>query len=150
MAKPHRQQGRNNVRKTNMEKHKYDSLFAEKVIGSPLLPSDSHEEEGALMSKNGAWYFVPHVEDPVRGRPTIGHPEGILTTRPRWGLETAKCCHGSRWEPDEWDVVEVDRFDSLTLAIAGTAHRELDQQIAEHGSCVQEIENRENPQPTEE
>ena len=134
----------------NMMTTKYSSLFAEKVLGSPLIPSDSHDEEGAMMTKDQAWYFVPHADDPVRGRPTIGHPEGVLTNRPSWGLEMPKSYGGSYWEPPEFDLAEIERFDSLEKAIEGAAIYILKQEISEHGMYCQELENQENPPLAEE
>lgn len=128
---------------------KYISLFAEKVLGQPLIPSDSHDEEGAMMTKKQEWYFVPHTNDPVRGRPTIRHPEGVLTDRPRWGLEMVQSYPGGYWEPPEYDLGEIDRFDSLEKAIEGAAVYALRQQIAEHGAYCQHLDNLENPPPYE-
>ena len=129
---------------------KYDSIFAELVLKSPLTPSNSHDEEGAMMTKDGAWYFVPHADDCVRGRPTIGCPEGKLTERPRWGLEAVKCYPGGHWQPDEYDIAEVERFDSLWEAIKGAAHAELERNLCDHAMAVQEREGRESPAPVEE
>lgn len=119
-----------------MQTLKGHSTFAEKILGSPLVPSDSHDEEGALMTNQGEWYFVPHHDDCVRGRPTIAEPGGHLTDRPRWGLEAGKWSGGSYWEPPDFDLVEIDRFDSLEKAIAGAAHYLLDQKLNDEALAI--------------
>lgn len=109
-----------------------DAHFAQIVLGHPLVPSDSHDdEEGALMTQNQEWYFVPHHDDPVVSRPTIGHPNGKPTDRPRWGVEIVKV-FTSYAEPDDYDLAEIKRADSLWEAIKAARHYALDRELADH------------------
>lgn len=100
------------------------------LLGSGLINSDSHDEEGALMTVDGMFYFVPHLDEPVMSSPRIGknsEPTGFF----KWSIEIG--VHQSNYpnEPDDWDIAEVDgRHDSLTKAIECAAHMLLDNEIA--------------------
>lgn len=91
------------------------------MLGEDLVPSDSHDEEGAMMTENQEWYFVPCDDDFVMSQPTILNPS-VATTNPRWRLEIVKVYSGGRMEPDEYDLAEVgERSDSLRGAIERAA-----------------------------
>jgi hypothetical protein len=88
------------------------------LLGANLQPSDSHDEEGALMTTDAAWYFVPCEGDPVMSRITIRNPQPMPTERLKWRIEIVKIISGYPYEPDDYDLVEDgDRQDTLIDAI---------------------------------
>lgn len=113
---------------------RYVSSFAEALLnGGPLVESDSHDEEGALMTKDHAWYFVPHTDDPVMTGPRIGRPPAPIEGRHRWAVEVVKVTPATRDEPEDCDLLEIAREDSLMKAIEAAAHAQLDRDIRNIG-----------------
>jgi hypothetical protein len=83
------------------------------LLGQDLVPSDSHDEEGAMMTENQEWYFVPCEGDFVMSGRTILE-ESKPTEKLRWRLEFIKCYSGGYMEPDDYDLEEIgERQDSL-------------------------------------
>jgi hypothetical protein len=112
----------------------YVTKFAEAVLHcGPLVDSDSHDDGGALMTKDRAWYFVPHPDDPVMSSPRIGRPPAPIVGRHRWAVEVIKVTPATRDEPEEWDLLEIAREDSLMKAIEAAAHAALDRDIRNIG-----------------
>lgn len=91
------------------------------LLGQDLVPSDSHDEDGAMMTENQEWYFVPCQDDFVMSQRTLlGEPKP--TERLRWRLEYVKCYSGGHMEPDEYDLKEIgERQDSLHAIIEEAA-----------------------------
>jgi hypothetical protein len=108
--------------------------LALELLGHELVASDSHDEDGAMMTKNQEWYFVPLKDDPVMaGR---GIAKGTVPTdKPRWAVETVHCYSGYPNEPDDYDLAEEgDRQDSLFQAIVEASriqHEEKIRNVAE-------------------
>ncbi len=91
------------------------------MLGQDLVPSDSHDETGAMMTENREWYFIPCEYDFVMSGRTI-LDESKPTDRPRWRIEIVKHYPGGWMEPDEYDLAEVgERSDSLRGAIERAA-----------------------------
>jgi hypothetical protein len=88
------------------------------LLGADLQPSDSHDEEGALMTTDAAFYFAPCEGDPVMSRVTIRNPQPVATERLKWRVEIVKIQSGYPYEPDDYELVEDgDRQDTLIDAI---------------------------------
>jgi hypothetical protein len=105
------------------------SRLAQELLGAELVPSDSHDEDGAMMTADQAWYFVPLADDPVMGRATISRPARSLG-RPRWAVEVVQVCCGYPFEPDEYDLGEVgERSNSLFQAVEEASRIAHDQKI---------------------
>jgi hypothetical protein len=87
------------------------------LLGADLVPSDSHDEDGAMMTSDQAWFFVPLKDDPVMLGRGIAHGT-IPSDRPKWAVETVHCV-SSYSEPDDYELSEDgNRQDSLFLAVA--------------------------------
>ena len=117
-----------------------DSRLAQQFLKSPLVKSDSHEDEemdaGAMMTEDRAWYFVPCLDDPVMIPGTIARPEHPSTDgRVRWRIEVMRCYPGGRWNPDEYDLDEIPgtRADSLYQAIENAALAALSNEMRNWG-----------------
>ena len=100
-----------------VETWKARSIAAE-LLHADLQPSDSHDEEGAMMTTDAAWYFVPCKGDPVMSRVSIRNPQPVANDRFKWRVEYVRLISGYPYEPDDWELVEDgDRQDSLIDAI---------------------------------
>lgn len=103
-----------------------------RLLGQDLVPSDCHEEEGAMMTENREFYFVPHIDDPVIARGIKERP----TNRPKWGVEVL-VCYTSYQEPDDYDFAEEgDRADSLVDAIAEASRIQHERKIRNIGEGI--------------
>jgi len=91
------------------------------ILGQDLVPSDCHDEEGAMMTEDRCWYFVPTEGDFVMSGRTIAE-ESKPTEKLRWRLEYMKCFPGGYWEPDDFDFEEIgERQNSLLRIIEEAA-----------------------------
>ena len=91
---------------------------AASLLGADLQPSDSHDEEGAMMTTDAAWYFVPCEGDYVMGSVSIRNPQPVATERLKWRVEIVKIQNNYPYEPDDYDLVEEgDRQDTIIDAI---------------------------------
>jgi hypothetical protein len=111
------------------------------LLGVSLVVSDSHDYEDGkehqpVMTEDGAWYFVPHYDDPVPPRLALTAPSKDAPVRPRWGLEAVKVYPATYWEPEDAELVEVARVDSLEEAFAAARHALLDQEIEDIGMGI--------------
>ena len=112
----------------------YIRSFCNSVLGQDLIPSDSHDEKGAMMTENQAWYFVPCEDDFVMSCRTIRSDTPKPTDRPRWRVEAVQVEHNYPHEPDWAELVEVgERSDSLMRAIEEASLLEHKQEISNIG-----------------
>jgi hypothetical protein len=100
-----------------------NSIYSEKLavglLGSKIVPSDSHDEEGAMMTENKEWYFIPCSNDPVVNvaRKSIV-PSKPMIHSSKWAIEVMHKVLGGYDEPDDMMLQEVgNRSDSLVDAI---------------------------------
>jgi hypothetical protein len=92
------------------------------LLKQDLQPSDSHDESGAMMTADSAYYFVPCQSDPVMSRATIRNPQPVATERLKWRVEIVKIMSGYPLEVDDYELVEEgDRQDTLFHAIIEAA-----------------------------
>jgi hypothetical protein len=106
------------------------------LLKADLVPSDSHDEVGAMMTTDKAWYFIPCLDDYVMSRPTLNKPSRP-TDRPKWRVEVVKCFPGGHMEPDDYDLEEVgDRSDSLINAVEEARRTDLENEIQGHGDGI--------------
>ena len=105
--------------------------------GAHLVDSDEHDH-GALMTTDRRWYFTRHFDDPVMTKPnriSKNDPKPIPGMF-RWSLEEGVYIAATREDPEDYDIREVARFDTLAQAIIGAANKEEEQRI---GSTAQSI-----------
>lgn len=94
-------------------------MNAENKLCKALLKSCLIENEAGFYTENEAFYFTP-TDDPVMTRPRIGRP-GVPSGKIKWSMEYSKLVPGSRWEPDDYELVEHCRTDTLWEAIQEAA-----------------------------
>lgn len=136
-----------------MTMRQFDVEWAKRVLKcGALVESDSHDpQEGRafvpLMTEDRAFYFVPCYADCVLvTRWWRDHEPPVYQARPdpdrpRWAVEVLKCFPGGHWEPDDYDLVEIARADSLVAAITAARHWMLDMELeAESLALYAEIE----------
>jgi hypothetical protein len=106
------------------------------LLGQDLVPSDSHDEEGAMMTENQGFYFVPCDDDFVMSHPTILSPSKP-TDKPRWRVEVVQVENNYPHEPDDYDLVEVgERSDALIRAIEQASIYEAQMNIQNIGEGI--------------
>lgn len=124
----------------------YEVEWAKRVLKcGALVESDSHEPtENAkyvpLMTEDCAFYFIPCYSDCAlvqrwwcdRYPPVYqARPD---SERPRWAVEVVQCFSSyDRMTPDDYELVEIARADSLIDAIKATRHWMLDQELQNEG-----------------
>lgn len=93
------------------------------LLEQDLIPSDSHDEEGAMMTSDREWYFVPCAGDFVTVERTIQCDLPVLSNRLKWRLEALVTERNYPHEPDWSELVEVgkERYNSLVGAIEGAS-----------------------------
>ena len=102
------------------------SNLCKELLGEQLVPSDSHDETGAMMTLDGGWYFVPCPGDFVIGNSTL-RAQAKPTTKPKWRVEVLFTEHNYPHSPDETDLKEVGvRTNSLDQCIESAAILELE------------------------
>jgi hypothetical protein len=93
------------------------------LLEQDLTPSDSHDEQGAMMTSNKEWYFVPCEGDFVMTERTLRSNTPVPSNRLKWRLEAVVTEHNYPSEPDWSELVEVgkERYNSLLHAIEGAS-----------------------------
>ena len=90
--------------------------LCEKYLNTKLVPSNSHDDaEGCFMTEDETFYFSPDESYPVTVCRLGG--ECPIPGRFYFNIETVKCFPGSFMEPDDYDLVEVGRGNSLVDAV---------------------------------
>lgn len=115
--------------------------FCLALLGSELVESNSHEDQPdgsplAYMTADETFYFVYDLSDPVVTQPRIGKPGAPIPGRYHVGVEVVKRTPGNHSEPDEFDLMEIGREESLDKAIALAAHRLLEWKIDSVGESL--------------
>lgn len=98
-------------------------LLCMELLEQDLISSDSHSEEGAMMTSDREWYFVPCEGDFVMIERTIQCDLPMPSNRLKWRLEALVTEHNYPSEPDWSELVEVgkERYNSLVSAIEGAS-----------------------------
>jgi len=92
------------------------------LLEQDLIPSDSHDESGAMMTSYKEWYFVPCEGDFVMTQRTL-LSESVPSNRLKWRLEALVTEHNYPHEPDWNELQEIgkERYNSLLHAIEGAS-----------------------------
>ena len=97
-----------------------------------VIDTDFERFEGylpAYKTADDAFFFTPLMGNPVmRGRTLLG--EKPIPNRFWYALRVIQCLPGGRWEPDEYDVVEINRAESIQNCILLAAKYFLSQEFS--------------------
>ena len=104
--------------------------WAMACVGSKLVPSDCHDEAGAMMTEDKQFFFVPVDGDPVMTQSRIGKPPEPAPGSSRICIEVLKCYPGNHLIPDDYDFVEVgERSNNMIDAVREAARYALDRKL---------------------